>query len=119
MKSFAAFTGSLFVFFQLLIITGCKKDHNSSPANKTPGLQLVTDNLISPVGVAEPPDGTKRLFIVDELGKIWIIGADGKKLANPFIDLASKMVTLNPSYDERGLLGLAFHPDFKKLSRAV
>ncbi|MEJ0082713.1 MAG: PQQ-dependent sugar dehydrogenase [Puia sp.] len=80
---------------------------------KTPGLQLVTDSMVAPVVVAEPPDGSKRLFVVDEIGKIWIIGSDGKKLANPFIDITSKMVTLSPSYDERGLLGLAFHPDFK------
>ncbi len=113
MKSFVAFTGMLFVTFFLLIGAGCKKDHNSAPANKTPGLQLVTDNLISPVALAEPPDDTHRLFIVDELGKIWIIGADGKKLAAPFIDMASKMVTLSPGYDERGLLGLAFHPQYK------
>jgi len=113
MKSLARFTALSFIFFQLFIMGGCKKDDHPSTTNKTPGLQLVTDNLISPVAFAEPPDGTKRLFIADELGKIWIIGADGKKLANPFIDIASKMVSLNPAYDERGLLGLAFHPDFK------
>jgi len=40
-------------------------------------------------------------------------GADGKKLTTPFMDISSKMVNLMPGYDERGLLGLAFHPDFK------
>lgn len=84
----------------------------SAPA-KTPGLQLVVDNLISPIVIAEPPDGSHRLFVVDELGQIWIIGADGKKLTTPFIDVSGKMVTLSPSYDERGLLGLAFSPNFK------
>src|ERR1700731_877532 len=110
MKSSVAFMGMLFISFQLCILAGCKKDHNSTPANKTPGLQLITDNLVSPVAMAEPPDDTHRLFIVDETGKIWIIGADGKKLTSPFIDLSSKMVSLHPQYDERGLLGLAFHP---------
>jgi len=103
----------LFLSFQLLILSGCKKDHGPSSTGKTADLQLVTDNLVSPVAVAEPADGTKRLFIADQVGKIWIIGSDGKKLAAPFIDLSSKMVSLNPGYDERGLLGLAFHPDFK------
>jgi len=93
----------------------CKKN-DSTTANqtpKTPGAQLVTDGLVSPVALAEPPDGSKRIFIADQVGQIWIIGADGKKLTTPFIDIASKMVTVQPSYDERGLLGLAFSPDFK------
>jgi glucose/arabinose dehydrogenase len=114
MKSLATFKGILFIVFQLLIIAGCSKKNNtpSVPA-KTPGLQLVVDNLISPVAIAEAPDSSKRLFVVDELGQIWIIGADGKKLATPFIDMSAKMVTLTPAYDERGLLGLAFSPNFK------
>jgi glucose/arabinose dehydrogenase len=63
--------------------------------------------------MAEPPDGSGRLFIVDETGQVWIIGKDGKRLSSPFIDVSSKMVTLNATYDERGLLGLAFSPDYK------
>jgi glucose/arabinose dehydrogenase len=105
-------TVPFFLFF--LILTGCKKDHNNSPpGSNTPDLQLVTDGLVSPVALVEPPDGSKRLFVVDEIGKIWIIKPDGTKTTTPFMDLASKMVTLSPSYDERGLLGLAFHPQFK------
>lgn len=101
-------------FLFLLILAGCKKDHNNPPSgSNTPDLQLVTDGLVSPVALAEPPDGSKRLFVVDEIGKIWIIKPDGTKTTTPFMDLASKMVTLSPSYDERGLLGLAFHPQFK------
>ncbi|HEY4107513.1 PQQ-dependent sugar dehydrogenase, partial [Puia sp.] len=111
MKRTSALAGTLCL---LLTIFGCsKKEHNSPPSNGTPDLTMVTDGLISPVAFAEPPDGTHRLFVVDETGKIWIIGADGKKLATPFIDMTSKMVTLSPNYDERGLLGLAFHPQFK------
>ena len=111
MRAVAAFAGMLFICFQLFILSSCKKDRPST-GSKTPDLQLVTDNLVSPIAVAEPADGSKRLFIVDQVGKIWIIGSDGKKLTNPFIDIASKMVSLTPGYDERGLLGLAFHPAF-------
>jgi len=114
MKHTISFTGFLTLFSFLLIISSCKKNNNpSAPPNATPDLQLVIDGLVSPVGVFEPPDGSHRLFVVDETGKIWIIGADGKKLTTPFMDVTSKMVTLSPSYDERGLLGLAFHPQFK------
>jgi glucose/arabinose dehydrogenase len=98
----------------LLIISSCKKNSNPSPgANGVPDLQMVAQGLVSPVALVEPPDSSHRLFVVDEIGKIWIIGSDGKQLANPFMDVSSKMVTLSPNYDERGLLGLAFHPQFK------
>jgi hypothetical protein len=69
--------------------------------------------MIAPLVISEPADGTKRLFIADETGIIWIIGADGKKLSTPFIDISGRMISLSASYDERGLLGMAFHPDFK------
>jgi glucose/arabinose dehydrogenase len=102
------------LFLLLFILASCKKDHNNPPpGNSTPDLQQVADGLVSPVALAEPPDGSKRLFVLDQVGKIWIIQADGTKAASPFIDLSGKIVPLTPGYDERGLLGLAFHPDFK------
>ncbi|HET6569361.1 MAG TPA: PQQ-dependent sugar dehydrogenase [Rhodothermales bacterium] len=75
-------------------------------------LELVVDGLTSPVTLVEPPDDTGRLFVVDQVGKIWIVTADGTMLDEPFLDLSDKIVDLNPGYDERGLLGLAFHPDY-------
>src|ERR1700761_6174287 len=102
MKSTIALTG---IVYLLLMTFGCsKKDHTSPPSNGTPDLTMITDGLISPIMLVEPPDSSHRLFIVDETGKIWIIGADGKKLATPFIDMSGKMVSLSPGYDERGLL---------------
>jgi len=97
----------------VLILLGCKKDHhNPPPGNTTPDLQQVADGLVSPVALAQPADGSKRLFVADQTGKVWIIQPDGTK--SPFIDVSGKMVpNLNANYDERGLLGLAFHPDFK------
>ena len=51
------------------------------------------------------------MFVVDQTGVIWIL-LDGKRLEQPFLDLRQKVVALNSFYEERGLLGLAFHPDF-------
>jgi len=115
MKTLTSYSGMLFLLLFAVIMVSCKKNNPSTihPAGQQPSLQLITDGLISPVALVEPPDGSKRLFIADELGKIWIIGADGIRAANPFIDISSKMVTLNPSYDERGLLDIAFSPDYK------
>jgi len=46
-------------------------------------------------------------------GKVWII-QNGKLVSRPFLDVSGEMVRINPAYDERGLLGIAFHPQFKK-----
>jgi glucose/arabinose dehydrogenase len=98
------------VVLSLLLSTGCKKTKGD---NTSASLQVIADNLVSPVTLAEAPDGSKRLFIVDQVGKVWIIAADGTKMPTPFMDISSKIVALTPAYDERGLLGFAFHPDFK------
>src|SRR5436190_12640468 len=63
-------------------------------------LKLVAENFVSPLSVVDPPDGTKRLFVVDQIGKIWIINPDGTTLSTPFLDISNKMVTLVPDYDE-------------------
>jgi glucose/arabinose dehydrogenase len=76
-------------------------------------LQLFADGLVHPLVMLNPPDGSKRLFIVEQSGTIQILMPDGKLRPTPFIDLSKKMVKLDWEFDERGLLGLAFHPKFK------
>jgi glucose/arabinose dehydrogenase len=95
-----------------LLFTRCNKDDNDNVADTKVDLQVVSDGFVSPIGVVAAPDNTGRLFVIDQAGKIWIIDSMGNKLPNPFMDVTAMMVTLNPGYDERGLLGLAFHPQF-------
>ncbi len=61
-----------------------------------------------------PGDKTERLFIATQVGEIFYIG-DG--VIETFLDIRPRILELGSSsggYDERGLLGLAFHPDFNK-----
>ena len=62
--------------------------------------------------LAEAPDGSGRIFIVDQSGVIYVLMPDGILRDEPLIDLRPNMVSVNSNYDERGLLGFAFHPDF-------
>ncbi len=87
------------------------------PVGEAIGLQQITSGLTAPVALAEAPDGTGRLFIVDQIGLIWIWQPDGTLLEQPFLDLRHRLVELKPHYDERGLLGLAFHRDFDQNGR--
>ena len=75
------------------------------------GLELVADGFTSPVALVDPDDGTDRLFVVEQTGLIWILSG-GKRSEKPFLDIREKAIELNSFYDERGLLGLAFHPGF-------
>jgi hypothetical protein len=59
-----------------------------------------------------PGDTVERLFIATQVGEIFYIG-DGEMRV--FLDIRSSVIELgtsNGGYDERGLLGLAFHPKF-------
>jgi hypothetical protein len=74
--------------------------------------------LVAPVYLTHAGDGTDRLFVVDQPGTIRII-QEGQLLKTPFLDVADRVHmpgffgTLDESdFDERGLLGLAFHPGF-------
>ena len=80
-------------------------------------LEMIADNFSAPTDFQCPDDGTGRKFIVCQTGKIFILDKDNKPVAEPFLDLTSRMVKVNPAYDERGLLGLAFHPQYAKNGR--
>ncbi len=95
----------------------------ASPAAAiTPGdiaieLELVASGLTSPVWATHAGDGSGRLFIVDQAGLIRIVDAGGTLLPTPFLDLTAEIVAVNPQFDERGLLGIAFHPNYENNGR--
>src|SRR5687768_7228413 len=95
-------------FITLFVLGGCATRGNIPTQVR---LQLVAEGFTSPVALIDPADGTPRLFVVDQVGVIWII-SEGKRIEKPFLDLHAHVVELNSFYEERGLLGLAFHPDF-------
>lgn len=74
-------------------------------------LETAASGLIAPLSVTNAGDGSGRLFIVEQSGQIRIV-QDGVLLPMPFLDLSGQLPALDPGFDERGLLGLAFHPDY-------
>ncbi|SEW54675.1 PQQ-dependent sugar dehydrogenase [Chitinophaga arvensicola] len=112
-------TRTLALLPALLIQMACAGSHSKNndpepPVTGTPKakLQLVTDAFISPVNMAVPGDGSGRLFFCQKEGKVWVV-QQNKLLPAPFLDVSRDMIAVNPGYDERGLLGMAFHPEFK------
>jgi len=77
-------------------------------------LELVASDFItSPMVVAAPDDDTGRVFVVDQIGVVKIVDANGTVVDEPFLDIRDRLVNLTPIYDERGLLSIAFHPDYQ------
>ncbi len=74
-------------------------------------LTEVATGLTDPVAIANANDGTGRVFIVEQAGRIRILDTETQiLLATPYLDIST---TVNASGgNERGLLGLAFHPNF-------
>jgi glucose/arabinose dehydrogenase len=83
------------------------------PSSAAPdvSLELVADGLSTPVGLVPLPGGDDRALVLEQTGRVWVLDGD-QLLADAFLDLSDRVVDLDPSYDERGLLGLVFHPDF-------
>ena len=79
-------------------------------------LEAVADDFTSP-HLLVTPRGDRRRFVVDLVGRIVILDDDGTPRDPPFLDISDRMVPLRESYDERGLLALAFHPEYQKNGR--
>jgi glucose/arabinose dehydrogenase len=72
----------------------------------------LVDGLSQPVLVTHGGDGSGRLFIVEQSGKV-SVWRGSSLLSTPFLDLSDRVV----SGGERGLLGLAFHPQYQQNGR--
>lgn len=88
-----------------------------SQGNLSPRLIPVVSGLTSPDLAIAAPGDKNRLFVIDQIGLIWVIDLSTRSKTK-FGDVSSLLVPLGisgpGSYDERGLLGLAFHPNYSK-----
>lgn len=99
-----------FTLLLALIIVGCSNAQNEPDE---PVFSKIASGFNRPVGITHAGDGSSRLFVIEQGGKIFII-KDDKVTQEPFLDV-SDLVSRNGG--ERGLLGLAFHPDYKNNGR--
>lgn len=110
----------LTLFNALLLFAGCDLSENpqstgTNPASNAPVKYELTEAYPSltfeqPVELTSPTDGTDRIFVIAQKGKIHVFPNRADASTAPvFLDITNRVV----SGGERGLLGLAFHPDFK------
>jgi glucose/arabinose dehydrogenase len=78
-------------------------------------LQPIATSMAAPDYAISPPDDPTRLFVVEQNGLLRLI-QNGSLVASPALDMQSRVQPpFNPANanDERGFLGLAFHPDYQ------
>jgi len=71
-------------------------------------LEPVAEGFSKPTHVTSAGDGSGRLFVVEQAGRIWAL-RDGAPLPEPFLDI---IPLVGSNGNERGLLSVAFHPRF-------
>uniref|UniRef100_A0A8C6KKN2 Hedgehog-interacting protein n=1 Tax=Nothobranchius furzeri TaxID=105023 RepID=A0A8C6KKN2_NOTFU len=76
--------------------------------------QEVLSGLRQPVAVAHCGDGSQRLFVLEREGIVRILDHNLELIKEPFLDIHKLVQNGLKSGDERGLLSLAFHPNYKK-----
>jgi len=91
--------------FTLLLLFVC-----SLSFSQEVNIELFNSSFSNPTDLQNA--GDERLFVTEKAGIIKILNTDGSVNATPFLDINSIVINPGGNYDEKGLLGLAFHPDY-------
>ena len=102
------FNGTVAIFALVLGLIPAVAARNLSATNIQIDLESIVSGLDRPVGVVHAGDGSDRLFIVSQAGRI-VIFQDPQVLPTPFLDVSA---LIGAGGSEQGLLGLAFHQDY-------
>ncbi len=111
-----------FAFLLIGFIYSCKSNRkNDAVQKRMPDsllftLEKIADSLYAPLAIEHSHDGSGRLFIGEQAGVIRIF-ENGKVIDTPFLDIRKKLVPIRNEYMDVGLLGFAFHPDYKNNGR--
>jgi glucose/arabinose dehydrogenase len=100
--------GRLITLLSVVMVAACAP--SASPATSPTGsvkVAVATSGFDSPLDVTNAGDGSGRLFVVERAGRIRLVKG-GALVGRPFLDISGRIA----SGGERGLLGLAFHPDY-------
>src|SRR5258706_3207008 len=101
------------VLYLLLFVTAGLCYISPASAEIKVRLEEVARGLTHPMAMVSIPDGSGRRAVIEQHGLVRIIDARGRLLPEPFLNIQSKLIHLEHFFDEQGLLGIAFHPNYK------
>lgn len=86
---------------------------DAPPESSVFQLESFADGFDRPLYLTHAGDGSGRVFVVTQSGTITALSAEGERLGT-FLDVSDLLTgsVFGGGYTERGLLGLAFHPDY-------
>jgi glucose/arabinose dehydrogenase len=117
------------VALAVMVVSGCSlplaRGHSSAGSSKVAassrslppeerlaqillGLKPFITGLTDPTQLTYAPDGSGRVYITEQAGEIRVADATGRLYSQPFLDIRSLVL----EGGERGLLSVAFHPDY-------
>ena len=113
-SSVMIFTASLSAVMAQQAQTETVISREHAPDSSKVQLTKIAGGFNRPLYVTQADDGSKRLFVVEQSGKIWVL-KDGVRNRQPFLDFSSRISpsALTNEHTEQGLLGLVFHPNFR------
>ncbi|XP_061599591.1 HHIP-like protein 1 [Cololabis saira] len=76
-------------------------------------LEEVANGLRNPLAMVHANDGTHRFFVAEQVGLVWTYLPDRSRLEKPFLNITKTVLTSSWEGDERGFLGITFHPKHK------
>jgi glucose/arabinose dehydrogenase len=80
-------------------------------------LEIVADKLTSPLKAVSAPGEPNNLYVVDQVGILWQVDLTTGKRPKVFLNVRNRLVELgvlgSRTFDERGFLGVAFHPNYQ------
>lgn len=105
------------VLFILIVLTtyACSDNTTQNPL-AAQDTEIILDTafvnltFIRPVDLQDPRDGSRRLFVVEQAGRIIVFeNSAAATMSKIFLDIQSRV---NSAGNEEGLLGLSFHPNY-------
>lgn len=115
-------------FLSFIIIFGHQQDPNYNPplsniyvkkqsrtnAEGCLCVEKVAGNLQNPTFGTFSKDKSDRFYVLEQIGIIRIYADNWQLLPQPFLDIQDRVYVTSHLADERGLLGLAFHPNYER-----
>jgi glucose/arabinose dehydrogenase len=101
-----AFVASVAVAVLVLYAAGVIFPAGPEPVRVRVALEPVAQGLEQPVGLLGTGDGSGRLYVLEQAGRVRVVEPDGSLAAAPLLDIRANVL----AGGERGLLGMALHP---------